>query len=124
MIRGINRGSFKDSLAFLDHLEKADYLKNLDRFGQMGVFALSGSTPKRSGATASSWRYRIVKKHDGVTIQWYNTHNVGGHQIALLIQYGHGTGTGGYIRGIDYVNPAMRPIFETIADSVWKEVVK
>jgi hypothetical protein len=88
----------------------------------MGVNALANSTPVETGLTARSWQYRIVKDRRGPTIEWYNTNQVNGTPVAILIQYGHGTGTGGYVAGRDYINPAMRPIFDTIADEVWRRV--
>ena len=77
-----------------------------------------------SGLTASSWYYEVIDEGGGVTIYWYNTHVEGGFNVAIGLQYGHRTGTGGWVEGYDYVNPAMRPIFDQIADAVWKEVVR
>lgn len=94
----------------------------LDKFGKMGVDALAKATPIESGKTAGSWGYRLVGGTKDPGIEWFNTNMVSGESIAFLIQYGHGTGTGGYIQGIDYINPAIRPIFEQIADELWKQV--
>lgn len=94
----------------------------LEKYGQEGVKALQSTTPKDSGLTADSWSYSIDVKKDSVTISWNNSNVVDGVPIAVLIQYGHGTGTGGYVQGIDYINPAMHPIFNEIAKSAWKEV--
>ena len=101
---------------------KGDIFSGLDRYGQEGVDALANATPKESGETANSWRYRIIRKRGFVTIEWYNTHVNDGANIAVLIQYGHGTGTGGYVQGIDYINPSIRPVFDRIADEIWKKV--
>lgn len=94
----------------------------LNGYGQIGVDALISATPVRSGLTAGSWGYEVTRTSDQYKITWTNTHMHEGVAIAVLIQYGHGTGTGGYVQGIDYINPAIRPIFEEIANSVWKAV--
>lgn len=88
----------------------------------MGVKALSEATPVLSGKTASSWGYQISKGHGSFSIHWTNSNINDGVPIAVIIQYGHGTGWGGYVQGIDYINPALRPVFQDIADQVWKEV--
>jgi len=95
---------------------------DFDRFGQMGVDALAAATPRDSGATANAWRYGIERSRKGMTIYWDNTNENKGAKIALLIQYGHGTGTGGYISGTDYINPSIKPVFDQIANDVWKKV--
>lgn len=88
----------------------------------MGVEALSRSTPVRSGLAAQSWAYRVIRgRRPG--IEWYNTDTVNGTPVVILIQYGHGTGTGGYVEGKDFINPAMRGVFDQIADDVWKKVI-
>ena len=94
----------------------------LEKYGNEGVKALQSTTPKDSGLTASSWSYDIEVEKDLITISWNNSNINDGVPIAVLIQYGHGTGTGGYVEGVDYINPAMHPIFKQIADSAWKEV--
>jgi hypothetical protein len=94
----------------------------LEKYGNEGVKALQSTTPKDSGLTASSWSYEITVEKDLITISWNNSNVNDGVPIAVLIQYGHGTGTGGYVEGVDYINPAMHPIFKQIADSAWKEV--
>lgn len=94
----------------------------LQLYGDLGVQALEQATPKRTGFTASSWYYEIVENDAGVSIQWKNRNVQNGVNVAVLLQYGHGTGTGGYVEGIDYINPAMRPIFETIADKAWEAI--
>lgn len=89
----------------------------------MGVAALEQATPKETGETAISWKYRIVRGKTFIRIEWYNTHlDVNGTMIAVLIQYGHGTGTGGYVVGRDYINPAMRPLFDKFVIDIWKKV--
>lgn len=94
----------------------------LNKYGEIGVKALAANTPKDTGKTASSWSYEIVKTKNTVTINWKNDNIHDGVLIAAILQYGHGTGNGGYVRGTDYINPAMKPVFQQIADDAWKEV--
>lgn len=95
----------------------------LERYGQEGVSALSSATPTDTGTTANSWSYEVSSNGDTHTIYWSNSNTNKGVNIAVILQYGHGTGTGGYVAGRDYINPAMRPIFDRIAEEAWKEVV-
>lgn len=90
----------------------------------MGVNALSNATPVESALTASSWYYEVESRRGYHSIRWYNSNVNQGVPIAIILQYGHGTGTGGYVRGRDYINPAIRPVFDQIANEVWKEVTK
>lgn len=115
-------GSFDKTLKFLDGLQSKKMYANLDRFGRMGVDALSRATPVETGLAADSWGYQLSKSRNGVSISWFNTDVEGGVNIAVIVQYGHGTGTGGYVTGRDYINPAMRPIFDRILDDVWRQV--
>lgn len=115
-------GKFKNTSKWLKKLKQAEFLGKLDQYGQEGVAALQAATPVRSGATASSWSYEITKEKDSATIKWTNSNINNGVPIALLIQYGHGTGTGGYVPPIDYINPAMRPVFESIESKIREEV--
>lgn len=123
MIRLSSRGDFKNTKNWLAKVSRGDPFAELDRYGKLGVAALAQATPVDSSLTANSWAYRIIKgKRPG--IEWYNTNETStGTPVAILIQYGHGTGTGGYVAGRDYINPAMRPIFDKIAADVWKKVV-
>ncbi len=116
------RGSFANTTAFINRMLHGDIFSSLDRFGAAGVEALSRATPVDTGLTAQSWEYRIVKTRGRHTVEWYNTNIHNGSQVAILIQYGHGTGTGGFVQGRDYINPAIRPIFDQLADDVWKKV--
>lgn len=95
----------------------------LERYAQEGVSALASATPVDSGTTANSWGYEIEYSGESATIYWTNTNANKGVVIAVILQYGHGTGTGGYVQGRDYINPAMRPVFDQIADAAWREVV-
>lgn len=123
MITVESTGDFKNSEKFLKNIKKKTYLENLlDKCGQEGVEALRSATPYNTGRTASSWDYEIENNSNGVTIHWINTNINQNVNIAIIIQTGHGNIRGGYIQGIDYINPAMRPIFESIADEVWRGV--
>jgi hypothetical protein len=127
MIKMTVSGSFENTKRSLKEMSTKQLYSILGKYGQMGVDALRAATPVRTGATASAWRYAIVRSANGVTIEWHNdrTSPTNSHvYIALLIQYGHGTGTGGYVAGVDYINPAMKPVFDTISKNVWKEVSK
>lgn len=117
-----NKGDFSKTTNFLKRITKLDYKSILSKYGKMGVDALAKATPVDTGLTASSWSYEIVEDDGGATIYWKNSNVVKGVSIAVILQYGHGTGTGGYVEGIDYINPALRSIFEGIADDAWKEV--
>lgn len=121
-IRFIHRGSLKPTMTFLGKAKRRDYTKILDKYGRKGVEALSKATPKDTGKTAASWNYEIHHSKDGAIINWTNSNVNKGANIAILIQYGHGTRNGGYVAGFDYINPALRPIFDEIANSAWKEV--
>lgn len=95
----------------------------LEHFGQAGVAALSAATPKESGGTAAAWFYEIIQKQGSWSIVWGNNHVEDGRQVAVLLQYGHGTGTGGYVAPQDYINPALRPIFDQAVAEGWKVVI-
>ena len=115
-------GEWTNTLRFLKKKSQDSVYSNLDRYGEMGVRALSSATPIESGATAHSWAYRIVQGHSTTTIEWYNTNEPGGVPVAILLQYGHATRGGSWVQGRDYINPAMRPVFDEIANSAWKDV--
>lgn len=122
MIKLTSSGNFNNFKAFFDRLMHSDIYGKLEQYAQEGVDALAEATPKRTGLTASSWDYEIEKNSGGYIIHWINTNKNQNVNIALLIQTGHGNIRGGYIQGRDYINPAMRPVFDKIADEVWKEV--
>lgn len=123
MIKIKHKGDFKNTERFFAQAPKAVKREMLDIYGQAGVTALASATPVESGATAAAWGYEIVQSDGGYTIYWTNTNINKGVNIAVILQYGHGTGTGGYVEGIDYINPALRPVFEELADAAWKEVM-
>ena len=115
-------GSFNNTERFLKSIQKLNISTILHQAGAKGVAALSAATPKDSGLSAGSWDYTVEQTRSSATITWINTDVEGGFPVAIMLQYGHGTGTGGYVAGRDYINPAMRPIFDQIAESVWKAV--
>lgn len=114
--------SGKKTEDFLTRLVKQRYMPYLDAYGIRGVDALANATPKDRPETSQRWGYRIIENPGEITIEWFNTEVEDGMNIAILIQYGHATGTGGYVVGRDYINPAMQPIFDELADEVWKRV--
>lgn len=124
MIEVKSDGDFKKTTDFLNRLLKGDIFAGLERYGRVGVDALSSATPVDSRLTANSWSYRIIKDRSRPGIEWYNTNTAGSTPVAILIQYGHATGTGGYVAGRDFINPAIRPIFDQIVVDVWREVTK
>ena len=122
MISFKESGDFKNLEKLLSFSKRANIEAILNKYGQIGVEALSAATPSRSGKTVSSWNYKVTRSKGNLQIDWYNTNTNKGENIAILIQYGHGTGTGGYVHGIDYVNPAMKPIFDQLSRDLWMEV--
>lgn len=124
MIRFKQKGDFKNLESFLNRAGKFDMRTFLERYGREGVEALRSNTPIDSGLTASSWDYYIDTNKRTSKIVWTNTHNISGVNIAIILQYGHATRNGGYVQGQDYINPAIRPIMDKIADDVWREVCR
>lgn len=117
-------GSFNNTERFLKNLQKGGIFGALEAQAQLGVNALSEATPVDTGETANSWSYKIIRRRKSWTITWTNSNTVNGDPVAIMLQYGHGTGTGGYVAGRDFINPAMKPVFDKIADNVWREVQK
>jgi len=119
-------GSFSNTQDFLNRMKRRTQFAVLHKYGAIGVTALSGATPVESGETAESWYYEIVDKPRYFAIHWYNRNveEPGRVPIAAIIQYGHATGTGGYVEGIDYINPELRPIFDQMINDMWKEVTR
>jgi hypothetical protein len=118
----MSSGSFDNTERFLAKIRRGDLYRNLDGYAKQGVAALASATPVESGLTAASWTYEIEASSSGAKITWMNTNVISGFPVAIGLQYGHGTGTGGYVQGRDYINPAIRPIFDQIADAVWRVV--
>lgn len=122
MIRITQRGNFDKTEKFLKKSFVRDYIGVLEKYGQQGVAALSAATPVDSGLTATSWSYKIIQNGSTISIVWENSNVQKGVNIAIILQYGHGTRNGGYVSGRDYINPALKPIFDKMADAAWKEV--
>lgn len=124
MIKFSQKGDFSKLNSFLEKSKNLIKIGDLDKYGREGVQALSEATPKDTGLTSKSWNYEIKRTNDRVSIMFTNSNIQNGVPIAIILQYGHGTGWGGYVQGRDYINPAIRPIFDKIADDAWKEVTK
>lgn len=116
------KGDWKKTRKFLKRCSDLDLDDVLNLYGQEGVDALAKATPKDTGKTAASWSYEVTKGRESIVITWKNSNIVDGVPIAVILQYGHGTRNGGYVEGVDYINPAMRPVFERIAARAWGEV--
>ena len=124
MITFRHKGDFSKLTSFLEKAKEAVRLGALDKYGREGVAALASATPVDSGETAKSWSYEIVHENGRSTINFCNSNINQGVPIAIILQYGHGTGTGGWVEGQDYINPAIQPIFDKIANDAWREVTK
>lgn len=122
MIRITSSGSFKKTEAFLRKMSDGDIYKSIEAGAREGVRALAAATPLDSGLASDSWGYQIERSGKAVTIKWTNTDVENGFPVAIMLQLGYGTGTGGYVQGRDYINPAMKPIFDKISADVWKAV--
>lgn len=118
------RGELKRTTKFLNKIQRMRFSDTLNKYGEAGVQALKAATPVDSGKTAESWGYEVRTTHSGAEIVWTNTNINKGVNIAVILQYGHGTRNGGYVQGRDYINPAIRPVFDEIAESAWEEVTK
>lgn len=118
------KGDFSNSERLLKRITKRDFAHKLQQYGEMGVLALYNATPYKTGATARAWRYEITRTKDRVTISWLNDNRPQGAPVAIILQYGHATRNGTWVNGIDYINPALAPVFEEIADKLWKEVTE
>lgn len=121
-VRVTSSGSFKNTNSFLDSIIRGDIKARLAPYAEEGVAALAAATPEESGLSARSWGYEIVEENGAIVIWWTNTNIINGFKVVIGLQYGHATGNGGYVAGNDFINPALKPIFDKIADNVWKEV--
>ena len=124
MIKFRQQGDFSKLTKYLERVKNVVHLGDLDRFGREGVAALASATPTETGLTAHSWYYEIVHSDGTVKIQFNNSNIQNGVPIAIILQYGHGTGTGGWVEGRDYINPAIQPLFDKITENAWREVTK
>ena len=124
MIEFRQKGDFSKLTRYLEKAKNVVRIGDLDRYGREGVAALASATPIDSGRTASSWYYKIEHKNGSATISFLNSNIQNGVPIAIILQYGHGTRNGGWVQGRDYINPAIQPIFDKIANDAWREVTK
>lgn len=124
MISFSHKGDFSKLTGFLERAKGIVHLSALDRYGRRGVAALASATPVESGETAASWSYEIQNGDGTAAITFKNSHIVDGVPIAIILQYGHGTGTSGWVEGRDYINPAIQPIFDEIVEEAWREVAQ
>lgn len=124
MITFRQKGDFSKLTRYLEKVKSVVKLSNLDKYGKEGVAALASATPVDIGLTASSWSYEIKHKNGTVSISFKNSNIQNGVPIAIILQYGHGTRNGGWVQGRDYINPAIQPIFDKIANDAWREVTK
>ena len=124
MISFRQKGDYAKLTRYLERVKSAAHISELDKYGRAGVAALASATPVDSGKTANSWYYEIEYSKGSATISFHNTNIQNGVLIAIILQYGHGTGTGGWVEGRDYINPAIQPIFDKLANDAWREVTK
>ena len=124
MISFNSKGDFKKTQSFLEKAKRLEIQSVLDRYGSVGVSALSSATPVESGATAIAWYYEVSIKRGAYTNTFFNSNVNKGVPIAIILQYGHGTRNGGWVNGRDYINPSIQPIFDEIVEEAWKEVTK
>lgn len=124
MISFRQKGDFSNLTHFLEKAKNVFHVGDLDRYGREGVAALASATPVDTGKTASSWYYEIEHKDGSAVISFHNSNVQNRVPIAIILQYGHGTGTGGWVDGRDYINPAIRPVFDKLANDAWKGVTK
>lgn len=124
IVKLVSKGDFHKTTSFLNKIKDTNFITRvLEDCGQIGVQALADNTPANTGLTASSWYYEVENTGKTATIYWCNSNLASGYfPVAIMLQYGHGTGTGGYVQGVDYINPAIKPVFDNIADTVWKVV--
>lgn len=124
MITFLQKGDFKKTDLYLERIKELAKLGLLDKYGKLGVEALKENTPVDTGLTKNSWKYDIVHKKERFSINFYNTNISDGVSIAIILQYGHGTRNGGWVEGVDYINPALKPVFDELSDALWKEMTR
>lgn len=123
MITFTSKGNFDNLTNYLEKIKNKFDISKLDKYGKQGVQALSAATPVRTGLTASSWGYKILNENSRISIVFTNSHIEKGTPIAIILQYGHATRNGGWVEGIDYINPTIKPLFEKMTNEMWKEVI-
>lgn len=119
-----SKGGWERTTAFLEHLRELKLTVILNNYGKKGVSALANATPKDTGETAGAWSYKVDVGNGNASVTWTNSKMIEGTPLVIMLQYGHGTGTGGYVQGRDFINPAIRPILDEIVEKVWKEVTE
>lgn len=124
MVTFRHRGDFSKLNRYFERVKGTTGTSILDKYGKEGVAALSSATPFETGKTANSWSYEIERSKDSSVIRFLNSNINNGVPIAIILQYGHGTGTGGWVEGRDYINPAIQPVFDRIVQEAWREVTK
>ena len=124
MISFRQKGDFSKLTRYLERAKEVARIGDLDKYGRQGVAALESATPKDTGLTSKSWKYKIKQSKGSVSFSFYNTNIQNGVPIAIILQYGHATRNGGWVQGRDYINPAIQPIFDQIASHAWKEVTE
>lgn len=124
MITISSKGNFNNTEKFFKKVATSNYISVFDKYGKEGVRLLSSATPVDTGKTSESWTYEVKKSKSGISIEWSNSNVVNGVQIAVIIQYGHGTQNGAYIQGQDYINPVIKPLFDILTNDIWKDVSK
>ena len=124
MITFKQTGDFSKVTRYLEKTKKGVSVGVLEKYAHDGVSALSAATPVESGTTANSWYYEIEYSKSGAVIRFCNSNVNKNVHIAIILQYGHGTGTGGWVEGRDYINPAIQPVFDKLADEAWREVTR
>ena len=125
MIKVSIKGTWDKTMNFLNNIINKQEFDSLDSYGQAGVNALASATPRDTGLTANSWSYKIIRSKNKIKIQWFNSNaTASGTPIAILIQYGHTTKAGYYVEGKDFINPAIQPIFDSLAEQVWGEIIR
>lgn len=124
MISIKHRGNFNNLEKLINRVLRHDYLNILSEYGKKGVEALRSATPVDTGLTRDLWSFEIVSGHNKTSIYWSNSNIQNGVSVAIILQYGHGTRNGGFVQGIDYINPAMQPIFQQMANEAWEKVIE
>lgn len=124
MISFRQKGDFSRLNTYFQKIREVVKMGDLDKYGRLGVAALEDATPKDTGLTAKSWEYAIERNNKSISISFHNTNIQNGIPIAIILQYGHGTRNGGWVEGRDYINPAIQPVFDKIAEEAWKEVTR
>jgi hypothetical protein len=124
MITFTHKGDFNKTTKFLEKNLSPNYLDILYKYGNIGIDLLSSATPTRTGETANSWYFDIEDKNSNLKLIFYNSKMIEGVPLVILLQYGHGTRNGGYVEGIDFINPTLKPLFDQITNDIWKEVVR